>query len=328
MPPRYRSTEVEVGDSNVSGERVAPIQVGRLNLRLCWRATRAKAARRSACAGWSSAGPTTSSCSTPSTSRRCCIARGNEILAGYLREPARPAAPARRGAGGAPVAARPRRRRRDRRLPAAGGGQPQRAAVRAAAAAPRCCTRRTSTTSCLSLAGRPRDLPREAAAGRRSRPYLHDDPQRLLPAADGRPAPVAVDGDGADRDPDRAAGPQVRRPRGDHPPTSSCSATRSSCSRSRRRLPGEALRARFPTQVKIGPVERIRDLVNLQLPGVDDAAAAGGAAPDPVPRRLHLLRARNAQQRAVEAARERRAGWRCTSPATSRASSSSSGPSG
>ncbi len=33
-------------------------------------------------------------------------------------------------------------------------------------------------------------------------------------------------------------------------------------------LPGEALRARFPTQAKIGPVERIRDLVNLQLPGV------------------------------------------------------------
>lgn len=33
-------------------------------------------------------------------------------------------------------------------------------------------------------------------------------------------------------------------------------------------IPGEALRNRFPTQVKIGPVERIRDLVNLQLPGV------------------------------------------------------------
>ncbi len=31
---------------------------------------------------------------------------------------------------------------------------------------------------------------------------------------------------------------------------------------------GEALRARFPTQVKIGPPERIRDLVNLALPGV------------------------------------------------------------
>ena len=33
-------------------------------------------------------------------------------------------------------------------------------------------------------------------------------------------------------------------------------------------MPSEALRARFPSQVKIGPAERIRDLVNLQLPGV------------------------------------------------------------
>ncbi|MET0983650.1 MAG: type VI secretion system baseplate subunit TssK [Telluria sp.] len=30
----------------------------------------------------------------------------------------------------------------------------------------------------------------------------------------------------------------------------------------------ELLRSRFPSQVKIGPVERIRDLVNLQLPGI------------------------------------------------------------
>jgi len=33
-------------------------------------------------------------------------------------------------------------------------------------------------------------------------------------------------------------------------------------------LPGEALRTRFPAQVKIGSVERIRDLVNLALPGI------------------------------------------------------------
>lgn len=33
-------------------------------------------------------------------------------------------------------------------------------------------------------------------------------------------------------------------------------------------MPSEALRARFPSQVKIGPAERIRDLVNLALPGV------------------------------------------------------------
>jgi type VI secretion system protein ImpJ len=33
-------------------------------------------------------------------------------------------------------------------------------------------------------------------------------------------------------------------------------------------IASEALRARFPAQTKIGPAERIRDLVNLQLPGV------------------------------------------------------------
>ena len=33
-------------------------------------------------------------------------------------------------------------------------------------------------------------------------------------------------------------------------------------------MPSETLRSRFPGQVKIGPVERIRDLVNLQLPGI------------------------------------------------------------
>ncbi len=33
-------------------------------------------------------------------------------------------------------------------------------------------------------------------------------------------------------------------------------------------LAPEILRTRFPSQVKIGPVERIRDLVNLQLPGI------------------------------------------------------------
>jgi type VI secretion system protein ImpJ len=33
-------------------------------------------------------------------------------------------------------------------------------------------------------------------------------------------------------------------------------------------LPGEQIRKLFPTQVKIGPVEKIRDLVNLHLPGV------------------------------------------------------------
>lgn len=33
-------------------------------------------------------------------------------------------------------------------------------------------------------------------------------------------------------------------------------------------LPADLLRARFPAQAKLGPVERIRDLVHLQLPGI------------------------------------------------------------
>lgn len=33
-------------------------------------------------------------------------------------------------------------------------------------------------------------------------------------------------------------------------------------------MPSDTLRARFPAQVKIGPAERLRDLVSLQLPGV------------------------------------------------------------
>ena len=33
-------------------------------------------------------------------------------------------------------------------------------------------------------------------------------------------------------------------------------------------MPAEVLRVRFPSQVKVGPVEKIRDLVNLALPGI------------------------------------------------------------
>ncbi|MCY1505162.1 type VI secretion protein [compost metagenome] len=43
----------------------------------------------------------------------------------------------------------------------------------------------------------------------------------------------------------------------------------------------ETVRARFPAQVKIGPVERIRDLVHLQLPGV--AVRALPVAPRQIP---------------------------------------------
>lgn len=46
-------------------------------------------------------------------------------------------------------------------------------------------------------------------------------------------------------------------------------------------MPSEELRRRFPAQLKIGPVEKIRDLVNLQLPGIGLQAMA--VAPRQIP---------------------------------------------
>jgi type VI secretion system protein ImpJ len=46
-------------------------------------------------------------------------------------------------------------------------------------------------------------------------------------------------------------------------------------------MPMETLRTRFPAQVKLGPAERIRDLVNLQLPGI--ALNALPVAPRQIP---------------------------------------------
>ena len=68
-------------------------------------------------------------------------------------------------------------------------------------------------------------------------------------------------------------------------------------------LPSEELRRRFPAQLKIGPVEKIGDLVRLQLPGVPVHAGAGRPATDPVSRRIRVLRARS-NRRAVGPAQE------------------------
>jgi type VI secretion system protein ImpJ len=46
-------------------------------------------------------------------------------------------------------------------------------------------------------------------------------------------------------------------------------------------IPSDTVRTRFPAQVKIGPVEKIRDLVHLQLPGV--AVRALPVAPRQIP---------------------------------------------
>jgi len=61
--------------------------------------------------------------------------------------------------------------------------------------------------------------------------------------------------------------------------------TRPPCSflAARADVPAEEMRRRFPAQLKIGPVEAIGNLVNLQLPGVRPCSA-GGATADSVPR--------------------------------------------
>ena len=214
MGPRYSVAEVEVGDSNTNVDRDTAIQIGRLNLRLMLerdagegyadhrRRPRRRAAGRQQAGARRPVHPADDACAGPPDPRRL---RARDL---------RPAAPARRGAGGAPVAAGPRRRRRDRRFPAPGGGESLAAGVHAAAAAlgaaPGASLRR------LPQPGRrPRHLPREAPAAAVSGVPARR-PADVLSRRDGRPAPVALDGDGADRDPDRAAGPQVRHPRRHH----------------------------------------------------------------------------------------------------------------
>ena len=81
-------------------------------------------------------------------------------------------------------------------------------------------------------------------------------------------------------------------------------------------VPSEELRRRFPAQLKIGPVEKIRDLVTLQLPGVPVRSFARRAAADSVSRRVRLLRARPERASCGISSRARAAS-RCTSPASS-----------
>src|SRR5262249_22326971 len=52
-------------------------------------------------------------------------------------------------------------------------------------------------------------------------------------------------------------------------------------------VPAEDLRRRFPSQLKIGPGEKIRDLVNLQLPGVPGQAVP--VAPPHIPHHAGLV---------------------------------------
>ena len=80
-------------------------------------------------------------------------------------------------------------------------------------------------------------------------------------------------------------------------------------------VPSEELRRRFPAQLKIGPAEKIGDLVRLGLPGVPVHAGAGRAPADPVSRRVRVLRA-GSDRRAVGSTQDLGRRRACTSPAS------------
>ena len=265
MPPRFRSAEVEVGDTNANGQRVAPIQVGRMNLRIVL--------ARDAGEGVATIGlckvverradnkvvldatyiPPTLHCA------------GNELLAAHLRDlhgllhqrgdalAARLAQPGRAGVGEIADFLM---------LELINRNEPVIAQFRQASLL-------HPKDFFYFLAG----LLGELATFRESRrpgnlpPYLHDNPsmcvlflmdevrRSLSTVMEQTAIPIDLQ--------DRKHGVRVAMI-----PDLELQRNAQFVLAVASQLPGDALRARFPTQVKIGTVERIRDLVNLQLPGV------------------------------------------------------------
>jgi type VI secretion system protein ImpJ len=265
MGPRYRVAELSIGDSNTNVDRDASVQIGRLNLRLML--------ERDTAEGYATLGV------ARVVERRAdnkvvldtqyippmLHAQGHPILDAYLRElcgllhqrgEALAARLAQPGRGGVAEIAD------FLLLEAINRSQPlfmqlqQRSVLHP----------EQLYAACLSLAG---DL---ATFREKRRPppfpeYLHDDQQRCFRAVmddlrqslsmvmEQTAIPIELQ--------DRKYGIRVAII-----PDLELQRTAMFVLAVAAQLPGEALRARFPTQTKIGPVERIRDLVNLQLPGV------------------------------------------------------------
>jgi len=265
MPPRYHAAEVDVADTNVTGERVAPIQVGRVHLRVML--------ARDAQEGYATLGlariverrADNRLVLDPTFIPPTLHAGGNDTLASYLREvhgllnqrgealAARLAQPGRAGVGEISDFLM---------LQTINRADPLFAQLRQTSVL----HPRDLYFACVSLAGelstfrerrRPANLPA----------YLHDDPvrcfkplmddlrQSLSMVMEQTAIPIELQ--------DRKYGIRVAII-----PDVELQRTAQFVLAVAAQIPGDALRARFPTQVKIGTVDRIRDLVNLQLPGV------------------------------------------------------------
>jgi type VI secretion system protein ImpJ len=265
MPPRYRSAEVEVGDTNANGQRAAPIQVGRMNLRIVL--------ARDAGEGVATVGicklverqadnkVLLDAAYIPPTLH--CL--GNELLASYLRElhgllhqrgealAARLAQPGRAGVGEIADFLM---------LELINRNEPVVAQFRQASLLhPKdfyyFLVRLLGELATFRESRRPGNLPA----------YVHDDPRLCVqPMMDEvrRALSTVMEQTAISIElQDRKYGVRVAMI-----PDVELQRTAQFVLAVASQLPGDALRARFPTQVKIGTVERIRDLVNLQLPGV------------------------------------------------------------
>lgn len=265
MPPRYLAKDVEVGDSNVTGQRTVPLQIGRVNLRIML------------------ARDTAEGCATIGLCRvierradnklvldtryipPMLHAPANDILASHLRElhgllhqrgealAARLVQPGRAGVGEIADFLM---------LACINRQEPLYAQLRQTSLL----HPRDFYFHAVSLAG---DL--STFADRRRPPplpaYLHDDPARCFqPLMDSlrqllsmvmEQTAIPIDLQ------DRKYGLRVALI-----PDLELQRHAQFVLAVAAQLPGDALRARFPTQVKIGTVEKIRDLVQLQLPGV------------------------------------------------------------
>ena len=265
MPPRFRAAEVDVADSNATGERAVPLQIGRLNLRIML--------ARDAQEGYACIGL----CRV--TERRAdnklvldaqyippaLHTNGNDILAAYLRElhgllhqrgealAARLAQPGRAGVGEIADFLL---------LQTINRSEPLLAHLRQISLL----HPSEMYQHCVTLAGDLatfRERRRPAALGA----YLHDDLATCFkPVMDDlRQSLSMVMEQNAISIPlqDRKYGIRVATI-----PDVELQRNAQFVLAVAAQLPGDTLRARFPTQVKIGTVEHIRDLVNLQLPGV------------------------------------------------------------
>lgn len=262
---RYKVAEVDVGDNNTNADRDAALQIGRLNLRLML--------ARDAVEGYATLGVAriierradNKVVLDPHYVPPMLHARGHVILDGYVRElfgllhqrgealAARLAQPGRSGSGEIADFLL---------LEAVNRNEPLFAHLQAVSVL----HPERLYSACLTLAGdlatfrerrRPTPYPEynHDDLARTFRPVIDDLRQSLSMVLEQTAIPIDLQ--------DRKYGVRVAI-------IADVELQRSAqfVLAVAAQMPGEALRGRFPTQVKIGPVERIRDLVNLQLPGV------------------------------------------------------------